>query len=74
MLFAGREVKEPVELKQEESPESRIEVPAYTLRALPTPQLLHRHFRGDVDAYLAYIRPRARHGEMERARVRSKSR
>lgn len=73
VLFAGRRVKELVELKEAESPEFDVEVKAYALRLLPTPQLLHRHFRGDVDGYVAYISARVRGGDLNRALVTVRS-
>jgi len=69
VLFEGGARKDPIELKFDDSPQTEIEMKAYMLRALPTPRLLHRHFRGNVDQYLNYIRPRARRGEMQRALV-----
>ncbi len=60
---------EGVDLRFDNAPKKELLMQAYALAELPDAHLLEGHFRGDVAAYLNYIRPRAGEERMKRARV-----
>ncbi|MHC4223204.1 MAG: hypothetical protein ACYSX0_00700 [Planctomycetota bacterium] len=68
-VFESRKLRGGVDLRFDDAPEVELTLRAYRLRALPDSRLLKGHFRGDVGAYLDYIRPRVREGRMRHALV-----
>jgi len=69
IVYAGRRVDEVARIRFDEVPDLEVDIEAYRMEALPRTDLLERHFRGDVDAYLAYIRERVHPHVLELART-----
>jgi len=66
-VIAGLALADLVEVRFDDVPDLDIKTEIYRLEALPQPHLLRRHFQGDADAYLSYIRERAPAPVLERA-------
>ncbi|MHC4933021.1 MAG: carboxypeptidase-like regulatory domain-containing protein [Planctomycetota bacterium] len=73
-VFESRTLEGGVNLRFDDAPEVEVTLRAYRLRALPDSKLLKGHFRGDVGAYLEYIRRRAADERMRRALVPASAR
>jgi hypothetical protein len=67
LVVSGAKRKEGVALRFDEVPELEFVVDVYLLAKLPRPELLHGHFKGNVDDYLAWIRERVPPRRMEEA-------
>ena len=63
-VVSGLGVEEGVRLTREDVPDLDLRTDVYRLEALPWAHLLRRHFRGDVDAYLAHVRARVSPGRL----------
>jgi len=69
IVYEGRVVPGDVQLRLDDVPDLVIQVKAYDLARLPRPELLRRHFQGDVGRYLAWLRERVSEEVLARALI-----